>query len=151
MYPDSWSLLKCSTSFVPCPQPPIPCHLSPTPCTSSVPCTGYPVQYPPSFSLPMSPCSCPLTTEPSLRTNTTVRHIDRYVTVRKCGVFRKDQCSKYVTAGHTCLSARQCDQDLCNGDRRTAWSWVLLVVLVLVLTRLTWSNGTPYVTFLLKY
>lgn len=75
--------------------------------------------------------------EVKIATNTTVRHIDRYVTVRKCGVFRKDQCSKYVTAGHTCLSARQCDQDLCNGDRMTAWSWVLLVVPVLVLTRLT--------------
>jgi len=82
----------------------------------------------------------PVCIKVEIATNTTVRHIDRHVTLRKCGVRDADLCSKYVKAGHTCVSTRQCDdEDLCNGERGTRWSWVLVLapLLSLLLTRQT--------------
>ncbi|KAL5255323.1 hypothetical protein ACHWQZ_G014663 [Mnemiopsis leidyi] len=71
--------------------------------------------------------------EVKIATNTTIQHIDRYVTVRKCGARDNDLCDKYVTAGHTCISARQCDdEDLCNRAGRAAWALFLIVLLLYV-------------------
>lgn len=67
-----------------------------------------------------------------IATNTTVRQVDRHVTIRKCGVRDADWCSKYVAAGHTCVDARQCGKDFCNGGEGRRWSWALVLVPVFI-------------------